>query len=176
MPITAAPLSPGSPVQNLPFSVFRSHPVMREEAELSLGSPLWLEAAGRRWIAEQAPSEVSSGLLAQASQKGPRPWSSGCLGQAGPPERQGAVLGPSSGPRQPPARAPGVTGREAGLQMEKEDGASQGPLDEDEIPAPGDLRPRPGQLCHPTSSPCARQPHRPGGEGTVQGKGSHTQK
>ena len=149
---------------------------MREEAELSLGSPLWLEAAGRRWIAEQAPSEVSSGLLAQASQKGPRPWSSGCLGQAGPPERQGAVLGPSSGPRQPPARAPGVTGREAGLQMEKEDGASQGPLDEDEIPAPGDLRPRPGQLCHPTSSPCARQPHRPGGEGTVQGKGSHTQK
>ena len=85
-------------MQNLPFSVFRSHPVMREEAELSLGSPLWLEAAGRRWIAEQAPSEVSSGLLAQASQKGPRPWSSGRLGQAGPPERQGAVLGPSSGP------------------------------------------------------------------------------
>lgn len=60
--------------------------------------------------------------------------------------------------------------------MEKEDGASQGPLDEDEIPAPGDPGPRPGQLCHPTSSPSARQPHRPGREGTVQGKGSHTQK
>ena len=33
------------PGADLPFSVFRPHPVMREEAELSLGTPLWLEDA-----------------------------------------------------------------------------------------------------------------------------------
>lgn len=133
------------------------------------------------WIAERAPSEVSCGLLAQASQEGPQPWSSGRPGQVGPLEEQGAVLGASPGPRQPPTPTPKVTGREeSGLQMEKEDGASQGSLDEDEIPAPWDPGPRSGQPCHPTSSPptppplCASHPGL--GWGMVQGKGSHRQK
>lgn len=43
-PITASPPPPGSPLRNLPFSVSRSHPVVREEGELSLG--VWLTHSG----------------------------------------------------------------------------------------------------------------------------------